>query len=187
MPALGFVRVTCQTMWPAIFYQQGPDLDSTLVPTWCRASVWMRERKKPLHFASHKHSPRWFSSPLKRRANPTPFADTYVWFLTHAPKGKKQNKTRKQTNKTKRENSALSSSLRIPFPIILTNGWANQTFLFLMDWGGSGLITVQAMGRRNLSQYITPSFDGQKPQAAQRCGQTSALPGCPYSGAWPKC
>lgn len=43
--ALGFVRVTCQTVWPAIFYQQGPDLDSTLVPAWCQAPVWMRERK----------------------------------------------------------------------------------------------------------------------------------------------
>lgn len=96
-PALGFVRVTCQTVWPAIFYQQGPDLDSTLVPTWCQAPVWMREReKKRCTLLNTNTIPDGFSSPpQEKRANPTPFAHTYVWFSTQPPK-KGERKKRKR-------------------------------------------------------------------------------------------
>lgn len=94
------MRVTCQTVWPAIFYQQGPDLDSTLVPTWCQAPVWTRERKTVALCFTQTQSQMVFFSAQEESEPDAIHAPICVIFNTHTQKGiKKKLQTKKNTHK----------------------------------------------------------------------------------------
>lgn len=101
LPALGFARVTCQTVWPAFFYRPGPDLDSISVPTWCQAACVNEREENRCTLLNTNTIPDGFLLRSRGERTRRRFAHTYVWFLTHAPKRKKKKPTRTQeTNST---------------------------------------------------------------------------------------